>query len=273
MRIKYWLLREPHFDDYNRGFFVNGQTFHPIYVPFVTCPRCHEAFAWGRVLRFGCPTLVRKALKALKVLHRENGAVDWGDFLEFRKYAEPILREKGHEIQLQAGDRFQPLVWDVPSRPRQDFFWTRSLVVSRRAKALFEEHGIRGADFFRVRLGRVGEAESWNDFPSDDLTDPIDLFDRMPLLADPSVVGTFYDMDMRNVAPCVVPAGEEKCSFCGTVADDESLFQHQLNRDLSAYDADVDLYCWRQNEVVVSEKTVNLIREYRLTGADVVPFE
>ena len=268
MNNTYCLLRQPNYEDYNRECFVNGDSYHSISLPPVTCPQCKIASGTTRILGCRCPKSLYRELKALPRM--PNWSVAWSDFVRFKERGERILRRKGHAIQLQAGNMFEPLVWDVPSRPRQDFFFPIKYIVSRRVKVLFEEHGVRGAEFHPVRCRRIGMLEPWEAFPSEGLSDPIYLYKRVPLLADPREAGEFYEIEFLNRAPTIILENYETCSLCGARTDYHGLPKCALDIEPSAYNHDIDVFRWNKS-MIVSKKVADLVTSYGLRGVDICP--
>lgn len=269
MGRQYWRFERPEHEDYYRGFFINGTSHHPMCIPWVTCPKCDNTFSAGKTLSILCPGRVVEMLRPLG-----KGPLPWEQHAEFRREVEAVLRSEGHDIQVQPGDQFQPLHWEVPSRPRQDVFWAGpgDIIVSEWGKALFEEYEVGGVEFHPIVFEKVGMLEPWDEFPSEDLSDPIDLFDMVPLLENAEDIGEFYEMlvqtDTDDMAPPQRPRPEEEpCSFCGQPKNPDVSFVYEpLPLVLpKAYVPDVDIFGSHiLRSFVVSDKVESLVRQHRL---------
>ena len=155
--MQFWRLSKPPHDDY-RAIFVNGEARCEHELPAVGCATCARVQHSGRVLPVDCPPGWR-ARPELSAPPRRAHRVTAAEFVQLRAELEPDVGPLPPAFGgLEPGDRFQPLLLRVPSRPTADFLWpgVGDLVVSERVQTLWEREGFTGATFSRAEFERVG---------------------------------------------------------------------------------------------------------------------
>jgi len=153
----FWRLTTPAQDDY-RAIFVNGEVRCEHELPTVGCRTCARLRSSGRVLPVDCPPTWRSRPEVSPRPRREHRVTN-AEFAELRtKLGADVGPLPSTLGDLEPGDRFQPVLIRVPSRPSADFLWpgVGELLVSERVRLLFELEGFTGAVFSRAEFERVG---------------------------------------------------------------------------------------------------------------------
>jgi len=153
----FWRLAQPQQDDY-RAIFVNGEVRCEHELPTVGCRTCARVRWSGRVLPVDCPPAWRSR-PAVSPRPRREHRITNAAFAELRAKLDPDVGPLPSTLGgLEPGDRFQPVLVRVPSRPSADFLWpgVGDLLVSERVRSLWEHEAFTGAVFSRTEFERVG---------------------------------------------------------------------------------------------------------------------
>jgi hypothetical protein len=154
----FWRLNKPRTSDY-RAVFVNGEVRAEHQLPATGCRTCARLRSSYRVLPVDCPASWQGRPEVTPHPKREH-RVRVAEFEQLRGELMPLLQPlPTSAAELQPGDRFQPLLLSVPSRPEADFLWPGAgdILVSERVKEAWEQRGFTGGVFSRVVLERVGK--------------------------------------------------------------------------------------------------------------------
>jgi hypothetical protein len=212
---QFWRLEAPWADDYRRVF-VNGEVRAAHALPDTGCRTCARPRGGDRVLPVDCPAEWRGRPEVTPHPRRQHRVAN-AEFEALRDAIAPALDPLPPGMApVERGDRFQPLLLRVPSRPEADFLWpgVGDILVSERVRALWERDGVTGAVFSRVEYERVGRR-----VPTAALRgggEPEDALRRLP--ADVSVPGlpAYYHVTITGesgLPACIDPAWV--CAECG----------------------------------------------------------
>ena len=205
-----WEMSDPGYGDY-RHIFVDGLAEHPFGVPGIDCPECSS---WGgcRVLSVECPARFREHDNV-----RSRWPIPIKAHCELRTEIEEELTAQGCEVELRPGDSFQPIEVDFPTTPILDFFWpSLMLVVSERARQLFERNGVRGVEFCPAVIRQVGKAYPFDRIVLPESGEPEDLIEIAEKEKEPERFGPLYEMviSAQSARPRIAKV-LSSCKLCG----------------------------------------------------------
>lgn len=212
--MHFWRLAEPEYESDYQEIFINGELEHPFGLPGVECNACGATWGGSRILPVDCPPHLRRLRKLTDPspipLH------------EHRKLQHRLLALLKQEADLPAtlmpGDSFQPAYLDVPSRPVADFLWSSlgSLVISERAKAVFDDLNMQGIRILRVNLRKIGKRNASGQPPIPRSGEPEDMMNTISPKACGAAVGPYYEVIIQSESALPPGAGEVRpCPECG----------------------------------------------------------
>lgn len=208
--MRFWRIKRPRYDSDYRDSYVNGELVHPFGLPGVECSVCGETWGGSRILPFACPESFRSD---------KNIAERWPMSLAEHEALQhglmAVLPMKGDLfVDLRPGDKFQPCLLDIPSRPRADFLWASigSLVVSEQIKNLLIECCRDDIVVCPVTLRRVGKREASLPPPMPSTGEPEDIIDEVPLLEVTSEIAPYFEIIVLKESR--YPPGGTPTSIC-----------------------------------------------------------
>lgn len=154
---QFWRLAPPRRDDY-RAVFVNGEVRCDHELPSVGCRTCARLRRSHRVLPIDCPSLWEARPEVTPRPRREHRVTN-AELAQLRVELEADVGPLPPGVgAFEPGDRFQPLLLRVPSRPEADVLWPGmgDLLAVERVRAAWEHESFTGAVFSRVEFERVG---------------------------------------------------------------------------------------------------------------------
>ena len=178
---RFWRLERPHESDY-RNVFVNGELRWAHELPATGCRTCARIRRSGRFLPVDCPNEWRTRSDVTPSPRREHRVTN-DEFARLREELGPALPSLPKSLGvLQPGDRFQPALLRVPSRPETDFLWPEvgQFLVSERVRAGWVRSGLTGVTFSRVEYARVGQRSSRSPLAPRGGAEPEDMLRRIP---------------------------------------------------------------------------------------------
>ena len=209
---RFWRLAAPTRDDY-RAVFVNGEVRCQHELPAVGCRTCARLRHSGRVLPVDCPP-AWQARPEVTPHPRRDHRVTNAEFAKLRAELEPDIGPLPPAVgALEPGDRFQPLLLRVPSRPTADFLWpgVGDLLASDRVRALWEHEGFTGAVFSRTDFERVGRRS-----PGAPLRtrggEPEGAMRSAAAVADPTGLPRYWHVSVTGTSE--LPPGVDASSVC-----------------------------------------------------------
>ena len=231
-----------------------------------------------RLLHVECPIAIREEVE----LWRKRGVMDFSDFRRRATSWETALKRQGTDIELEPGDVFAPALWDVPSIPSFDIFWSISdIILSDRFRVVLESSQVTGATFHPVTLHRMGVVEPTTPPPSlSELEVMDDYFAVHPCKTNPSGYGSFFEMDVRvrtkpSFATDNIPV--HTCETCGRTTIEESpeykkrngLFRSRKQLPI-AHVPNVDIF-WSHiyPSIIVSDRVRAIMKDAYLLNAEV----
>ena len=277
---RFWAIRMPELSDYYQSFFVNGYVRYCFSLPGLDCPECDDCYGGSRVLPFECP----KEFQQRKVL-RKPQAIPFKEHCTLCSELENAFERMSVQIKLKPGDNFQPAFFYLQSLPTVDFFWAYagpcSVIISERARTLFENTNVRGAFFSPTILRKIGRLTAL----PENLSELCPTGEVMEMLESAETVGEpspyrFYDMiPSTEVGTSKLLANFPLCSLCGNPQVDWNedpdpvevlASEFVIDRDI-ADKIDLDFFFLADLGLVVSEKVRKIILEYKLSNCDLIP--
>lgn len=208
---QFWRLTAPDQDDYQEVF-VNGETRCDHQLPATGCRTCARLRRSGRVLPFDCPPAWSERPEVTPRRGREHRVTN-AEFIQLRGELEPAIGPLPSKLGcLEPGDRFQPLMLRVPSRPAADFLWpgVGDVLASERVREAWEREGFTGAVFSRVEIERAGRRfAKATRRPSGG--EPEDALRRVPL-ADTNGLPRYWHLTITGTSE--LPPGVDAASTC-----------------------------------------------------------
>jgi hypothetical protein len=205
---------------------------------------------------------------------------------------EAALSAAGHDIRLRPGDAFQPLQWNLVTKPRYKWFWNwKETILHESIAGPLQQGGIRGVSFHRVELRGVGDIEAEDPIPDSILNqcnEFEDLIDRglVPTADDRGLFGQFFTMhvamDSFSVWQHEVHGDISVCQLCGRedwprsldIARNKKRSYFRRRRELPEYYAfAVDIFRSHiyDEGYVVSSKFLDHINEAKLQNCVMKP--
>lgn len=155
---QFWRLTKPTENDY-RDALINGEVRATHELPVTGCRTCARRRSSGRVLPVDCPLEWQHRPEVTPQPRREHRVTN-AEFSDLRIELTPSLGPLPANFgALEPGDRFQPLLLRIGSRPESDFLWPEvgGFLLSERVKALWEREGVSGVVFSRVQYEPSGQ--------------------------------------------------------------------------------------------------------------------
>lgn len=211
---QFWRLARPSATDY-RDVSVNGEVRALHELPVTGCRTCARRRDSRRVLPVDCPPDWRGRPEVTPQPRRDHRVTN-AEFAQLRAELAPAVGPLPAALgALEPGDRFQPLLLRVRSRPDVDVLWPElgGFLISERVKTLWESEGVTGVAFARVEYDRVQQSGGSGrrrrmEEPEDLLRDAVAPdSDRWPKFFHVTITGE------SGLPPGVDP--ESICSECG----------------------------------------------------------
>jgi hypothetical protein len=209
----FWRLDHPDYDSDYRYSYINGSLGHPFGLPGVCCDVCGATSGGVRILAQECPPQFREHKNL-----RERWPIPRTDHARLQGELMTALGINGEPfVDLRPGDGFQPCFLDVPSRPRADFLWSGlgSFLVTDRVRDLLLRLAVNDIAVCPVTLRKIGKREAKLVPPMPSTGEPEDIINEVPLLDDPSQVGSYWEVVVKHESG-FPPGGTPKsvCSGC-----------------------------------------------------------
>ena len=210
--MQFWRLDAPRQDDY-RAIFVNGEARCEHELPTVGCRTCARLRRSGRVLPIDCPPAWQSRREVSPSPRREHRVTN-AEFAQLRAELEPAVGPLPAALGgLEPGDRFQPILLRVPSRPTADILWpgVGDLLASERVKALWERESFTGVVFSRAEFERVGRRPATAALRSSG-GEPEDALRRIPPAVDTVGLPRYWYATVTGTSE--LPPGVDAASVC-----------------------------------------------------------
>jgi hypothetical protein len=210
--MQFWRLDAPADDDY-RAVFVNGEARCEHELPAVGCRTCGRLRCSGRVLPVDCPP-AWESRPAFSPPPRRAHRVADAEFAQIRAELEPAIGPFPAALGgLEPGDRFQPVLLRVPSRPTADLLWpgVGDLLASERVRALWEREGFTGIVFSRAEFERVGRRPATATLRTRG-GEPEDVLRRIPAAVHPGGLPRYWYATVAGTSE--LPPGVDATSVC-----------------------------------------------------------
>lgn len=206
----FWRLAHPEYRSDYKHSYINGSLEHPFALPGVCCDVCGATWGGSRILAQECPPKFPQHKNL-----RDRWPISRTDHAKLQRELMTALGTKGVPfVDLRPGDDFQPCFLDVPSRPRADFLWSGlgSFVVTDRVRDLLLRMAVNDIPVCPVTLRKIGKRKAKLPPPMPSTGEPEDIINEVPLLDDPSTVGSYSEVVVLHESG--FPPGGTPISVC-----------------------------------------------------------
>ena len=264
----FWRLQEPDYASDYRHTFVNGELDHPYSMPGIRCGCCGTTWGGGRTLPYALPDSLRNRKQL-----RGGWPLDHEAHRELQAEVLRTLRAEGRVLEaVQPGDRFQPGVLDIPSRPEADFLWAAigSVVVSERIRTAFLSANVTGAVFAPVTPRKIGRRSAKLPAPIPSSGEPEDLITQLRATTPASAIPSLFELVVT--AESGRPPGAREfttCECCGREQYDREGRQLVMLPDM--WRGEDVFFLATTAHIVVTDRVRELLRNLGATNVRLTP--